>query len=512
MAYHLLGAHVNMTVSGLPEAIAKWKPPLVVLLDHSDVWHTVKSESPHTLFVGRHIQGQEGDFQDPGLNPVAYAREHCAKVLPWAERMGPTYDYWQGVNEPVIGSKEAMKRYADFEIERTRIMAEHGFRVVVGSFSVGNPHLPLWHEFLPALEAARRCGGALALHEYAWPTLDHEWPWYLLRHRKVYDGEPEHDWEGLPPHLKELPLLITEAGLDGLLERGHRPRGWRVLYGNHPEEYLRQLAWYDAQLGQDDYVAGAALYCLASPDVMWHSYDHWPELAQRLAARAEPIYRLRQPSAPKPPVEKKPVVEPTPTPPVPGWKMSVAYRPGAAILVGSMPRQGIQVTVADPWGNTSQVVSGSKAEYGPGGFEVLAPHEGVYRVSFLDEEFAVQTRSGVTHVVFQEIHPSAPASALSVLPKAAASKATLALEQADRILYALRLQAYGSIGSASMNHDGTIFLTLRVAGAGGRLLDSRLQCPPGHAHYADLLSHLGGLRPGEDKPVPPWPHGPSNTL
>ncbi|MEJ2735953.1 MAG: hypothetical protein P8189_20705 [Anaerolineae bacterium] len=230
MGVSLLGAHVNMTVGGLSETIADWKPPLVVNLDHSDVWHSVKAASPKTVFVGRIVRDDEPDFNNPALNPIVVARDHCNKVLPWAERMGETYRFWQGVNEPIVHSAEAMKRCAAFDAERARIMDDHGFRVVVGSFSVGNPHFPYWREFLPALEAARQYQGALALHEYAWPTLDHEWPWYLLRHRKVYDGEPAHDWAGLPAHLKSLPLLITECGLDGLIEQSHPPRGWQVLY------------------------------------------------------------------------------------------------------------------------------------------------------------------------------------------------------------------------------------------------------------------------------------------
>lgn len=289
MGYSLLGAHINATVSGLPELIQAWKPPLIVLLDHSDIWHTVKAGSPDTIFVGRVVGEGEPDFGDPDLDPVLAARDHCDKVLPWAGRMGETCSFWQGVNEPIINSAEAIKRYAEFDAERARMMAGHGFRVVVGSFSVGNPDLQYWKEFLPALEAARQYNGALALHEYAWPTLDRDWPWYLLRHRKVYDGEPDHNWEGLPAHLKTLPLLITECGLDGLIEKSP-PRGWRVLYS--VDQYLQQLAWYDAELQKDPYVAGAALYCCATPDPQWKSYDLWPDLAQALAQQATPIYRL----------------------------------------------------------------------------------------------------------------------------------------------------------------------------------------------------------------------------
>lgn len=294
MSYSLLGAHVNMTTGGLPEAIQEWKPTLVVVLDHSDVWHSVKAASPHTLFVGRLYLEAEPDFNEPTLDPVAAAAKHCEAILPWAERMGATYDFWQGVNEPIIRSPEAMQRYADFEVERVRIMDGHGFRVVVGSFSVGNPELALWHDFLPALEAAFQYQGALALHEYAWPTLDHEWSWYLLRHRKVYEGEPAHGWEGLPQHLDLLPLLVTECGLDGLIVQPHPPRGWKVLYEEDPEQYLRQLAWYDTELRKDPYVVGAAIYCCSVADWKWSSYDIWPELAMTLAREATPVYRLAQ--------------------------------------------------------------------------------------------------------------------------------------------------------------------------------------------------------------------------
>lgn len=299
MSYGLLGVHVNSAIGGAPELLAAWKPPLAVVLDHSDVWHGVKAASPRTIFVGRLYQPQEPDFNRSDLDPLAAAREHCERVLPMADRMGETYRFWQGVNEPVPGSSEAMARYAAFEAERARTMHGHGFRVVVGSFSVGNPpELAWWKEFLPALEAARQFGGALALHEYAWPTLDRAWPWYLLRHRKVYDGEPRHGWAGLPAHLKRLPLLITECGLDSGIVPGHALRGWREASGS--EQYLEQLAWYDAELQKDAYVKGAAIYCCGAAEGKWQSYDVWPEVARGLVQQAKPEYRSYSMIPPRP--------------------------------------------------------------------------------------------------------------------------------------------------------------------------------------------------------------------
>ena len=295
-----------------------WKPPLVVTLDHSDVWLRVKAESPGTLMVGRLVLSEEPDFNDPSLDPRKAAQRHCDAVLPAAERMGKAYDFWQGVNEPVVQSAEATRRLAGFESERARIMSSHGFRVVVGSFGVGNPpQLAWWKHFLPALEAAKQYGGALALHEYAWPRLDHDSHWYLLRHRKVYKGEPAHNWSGLPSHLAGMPLLITECGLDGLIAQP-KPQGWKTLYGGDPGPYLKELDWYDGELQKDSYVVGAALYCCCTADdPQWASYNIWPELAKALARDAHPIYRparFPDPEEQSPTSPLAPVVQP-PSPP-----------------------------------------------------------------------------------------------------------------------------------------------------------------------------------------------------
>jgi hypothetical protein len=60
------------------------------------------------------------------------------------------------------------------------------------------------------------------------------------------------------------------------------------------------------------------------------------------------------------------------------------------------------------------------------------------------------------------------------------------------------------IGTARMAPDGTIILDL-VARTGGAVGQGRITYPPGHPQYETILRHLGGLRPGEEKPVPPFP-------
>lgn len=60
------------------------------------------------------------------------------------------------------------------------------------------------------------------------------------------------------------------------------------------------------------------------------------------------------------------------------------------------------------------------------------------------------------------------------------------------------------IGTARMEPDGTIVLDL-VAREGAVVGQGRLVYPPRHPQYETILRHLGGLRPGEAKPVPPFP-------
>jgi hypothetical protein len=60
----------------------------------------------------------------------------------------------------------------------------------------------------------------------------------------------------------------------------------------------------------------------------------------------------------------------------------------------------------------------------------------------------------------------------------------------------------GSIGTALMGADGTI--TLNIRSGPGAPLAGVLASRPGDVNYARILSHVGGMTPGEKKPVPPW--------
>jgi len=250
----------------------------------------IKRTSPHTLLIGR-LDLPQLDLAT--LNdPAGTARAFADRLLPIAteSRRLAAFDGWEAYNEPVPADVEQMARLAEFEAARVRWLATAGVRSVIGNFGVGHPSLEFWPHFRPALEAAIAHNGYLGLHEYSAPTMQfgtQQYPlgwgsdpaqegWLTLRYRKVYRGY-------LEPNGLALPLLLTEVGVDGLV--GNRPgpagKGWRdfAAYWDQlgmgtdaPGNYVEQLAWYDAQLQQDDYVRGAAIFAAAASSG-WESYE-----------------------------------------------------------------------------------------------------------------------------------------------------------------------------------------------------------------------------------------------
>jgi hypothetical protein len=101
--------------------------------------------------------------------------------------------------------------------------------------------------------------------------------WLTLRYRKVYR-------QILEPVGLNIPLVITETGVDGQV--GNRPgpegKGWKDFVDFWSGEgristlaegfYVEQLAWYDAEITQDDYLEGAAIFALAGPQG-WSSFE-----------------------------------------------------------------------------------------------------------------------------------------------------------------------------------------------------------------------------------------------
>jgi hypothetical protein len=60
-----------------------------------------------------------------------------------------------------------------------------------------------------------------------------------------------------------------------------------------------------------------------------------------------------------------------------------------------------------------------------------------------------------------------------------------------------------SVGRAKMSADGTITLQLRSLWP-NPIAETQLVYAPDDRQYEEIKHHLGGLNPGESKPVPPF--------
>lgn len=287
-----LGLFITKFEGQVLEMLETAKPALIKTLEFDKNYvQGLKEASPTSILISRLFleqQNLEGD-------PIVQAQAFTEKLLPHAietKRM-EAIDAWEAYNEPVADTPDAMKRLADFEAERTRILAQEGIRSVVGNFATGHPPLELWPHFQPALEAVRQYDGYLGLHEYSAPFMqfmaedfqpddkpsEGDEGWLTLRYRKIYRQFLT------PMGFGDLPLLITECGVDGLVQPRPGPskaRGWQDFiqtwldFGLRPDApgvYMDQLIWYDQHLQQDDFVKGAAIFTVGTNDPRWESYN-----------------------------------------------------------------------------------------------------------------------------------------------------------------------------------------------------------------------------------------------
>jgi hypothetical protein len=279
-----MGIHVARPNSpAIMEFVRAAQPAVVKGVDDLGFLAEVKAASPQTVTIGRFSI----DPQDYGGEPEAAAAALIARQLPQMQQH-PYVDYWEGWNEP-DPNLDRMAWYARFEAERVRQLAQHGLRAAVGGFSTGVPELVEFELFVPAIEEAQRHGGILTLHEYAAPDLTFLYGDPLPGYPTYPDRGPlmfRYRWfyrDVLEPRGLVVPLVISEAGIDGIL--GNRPGpdglGWQdfqafwVAQGwgpDGPTAFLNQLQWVDNEARLDDYVIGYALFT-ASGGRAWESYE-----------------------------------------------------------------------------------------------------------------------------------------------------------------------------------------------------------------------------------------------
>ncbi len=297
-----LGLHVIQNNDfWINEFVRLGQPAVIKALDNFGYVAEIKALSPRTIVVGR--------FNHEGQNYVGIPEEAARDFVnaQLAQYLAnPAVDYWEGWNEP-DPNLEHMAWYARFEQERVRLLAQYGLRAAIGGFSTGVPELDEFVLFLPAIETAIQYRGILTLHEYSAPDLTYlfgsplpGYPAYadrgalMLRYRWYYR-------EILEPAGLVIPLVISEAGVDGVI--GNRPGpqglGWRdfqsywVQQGwgrNGAEAFINQLAWYDAETRRDGYVIGFTIFT-AGAIGQWMPYDINPILPELTAYMVSQRYR-----------------------------------------------------------------------------------------------------------------------------------------------------------------------------------------------------------------------------
>ena len=293
-----MGLHVILNDDPrIMEFIRRTKPRVVKGLDNLDWLAEVKQVSPQTITIGRftNIPNRDAiDNKDPSQypNPSDFAHNFIDAFIA-QYRQNPGVDYWEGWNEfPPHGEAE-WRWYAEFEADRACFMNDLGLKAAIGGFSAGTPEYPDMAFFIPALERAARCNAIFTLHEYSSPTLQTGFNAGIpnavhvdnagsltMRYRYWYDGY-------IKPRGFTIPLVISEAGIDSNVGPGcplkDGGQGWYACYKDWdalnlgPEKwriYLDQLAWYDNQLRQDDYVIGFAVFTAGTSKVeAWRTFD-----------------------------------------------------------------------------------------------------------------------------------------------------------------------------------------------------------------------------------------------
>ncbi|MBI3762619.1 MAG: hypothetical protein HY260_12280 [Chloroflexi bacterium] len=293
-----LGFHVTLNSGGVLDYVAAVHPPVMKGAGDIGYLKDVKALSPGTITIGRFIVDQPNIGEgDPAERAVAFVDEWLPKYLAAKNYV----DYWEGWNEVTYPNYEW---YAIFEATRACEMQKHGLKAAIGGFSTGTPEPWQFEAFLPAIEAGIRCGAILTTHEYAAPTM---YLWWSQGLPESYGhlAVPAYPDRGplagryrflyrdiLIPRGLVIPLVISEAGIDGGAGAGQRPgysdtqgwlgfqKYWQTDLGvNDPVAfYAEQLEWYDSLLRQDPYVIGATIFNVGGG--AWASFDASPVIPQ----------------------------------------------------------------------------------------------------------------------------------------------------------------------------------------------------------------------------------------
>lgn len=146
------------------------------------------------------------------------------------------------------------------------------------------------------------------------------------------------------------------------------------------------------------------------------------------------------------------------------WTVNIKRAPGFSIIVGNLADQAnIPITITRPDGTSFVSMSGSKLEFGPGGFEALVNRTGVYTLQFLGQQFSVEVDGKNTiRLDFKTAEKAVAAPAQSVLRGKLVDQTGSALK--GRVI---KLQGTTGAQTTVTGADGGYVFENLVAGAYG---------------------------------------------
>lgn len=221
----------------------------------------VHAAAPNALIVLRnHPRSEEHD--QAYANPIGTGASHAdSDAQMWAEMQQqaqqhglhlPSNVAFCGLNEPHVWTNldQAVQYYVVYLDQ----LKSHSLKGIALSLSVGWPGNhgpdtpPDWQPLQPICDAIKRGNHMLGLHEY-WshdgPKAN--WRWWAGRYTQC-------PWD--------VPILIGECGVDDAVANGNTDylkRGWRANLTD--QQYVAQLAAYDAELIKDDRIHSAEVFC-----------------------------------------------------------------------------------------------------------------------------------------------------------------------------------------------------------------------------------------------------------
>lgn len=379
----------------------------------------------------------------------------------------PIFHAWESLNEvfPEWTNENTQKLYDDYQVAFGEKMQAAGFEAIAFNFGQGNGNGPQWlklypgtletykylgfHEYdWPSMDRLHQIGlnGPVELHNRVpgGPGQGNDGMWRCLRYRRVMNN-------GIRQHYGDKhTVIITECGMTQGVWGGPSldigpwakectvPRdipGGVVPTPIAVDDYWNSLLWYNSEIMRDDFVMGACLFVTgAAGKPEWETFEHLGPIMDRLASFQQVISTEFLTQTPLPPLTaafeaaipavaavttvpevtsasfvdtaisvRLPETQPAAIMPAGRWTYTLTPGLGLPLLVGDIGVKNESVVVIKPDGTMDQLISGSKPEHGPGGFETYANIVGLYKIQFMGQNFEINLGGQFTKLIFNQM-------------------------------------------------------------------------------------------------------------